>query len=236
MPLICTTCTVSNPDGSVVCVRCGASLGRSTDIAIDPAGSYTVAARPSSDPADRGARRRSGTVAHTAGEDRRVPIDTPPPAAKPASSEPMTIREGFRAATRQPSTHVGGLLPSSDTRSDIVPATAAHVALLGSIRLVVVRGERPGMEYPVLDGRNYIGRSADKPVDIDLDGQEPAERVWASRQHAVVVREAGGLMLEDLNSLNGTFVNRIRVLAGHPKSLTVGDIIQVGTVQLKVVC
>ena len=47
--------------------------------------------------------------------------------------------------------------------------------------------------------------------------------------------EAGQIALEDLNSLNGTFVNRVRVYAGKRYALKNGDVIQIGTVQLKVV-
>src|SRR5262249_1924795 len=102
-------------------------------------------------------------------------------------------------------------------------------------RLVVIRGERPNVAYPILDGRNYVGRCADKPVDIDLDGQEPLERIWTSRQHAAVTWDRGVLLIEDLNSLNGTFVNRSRIHPGHGQVLRPGDVVQIGTVQLRVV-
>ena len=52
-------------------------------------------------------------------------------------------------------------------------------------------------------------------MDIDLDDQEAADRIWSSRQHAVITFENGTLTIEDLNSLNGTFVNRTRVHPGQ---------------------
>jgi len=103
-----------------------------------------------------------------------------------------------------------------------------------TILLRVVRGERLNIAYPVLEGRNLIGRSADKPVDIDLIGQEPDDQVWSSRQHALVTLTPSRLTIEDLNSLNGTFVNRQRIHPGQQRELQVGDIIQIGTVQLRV--
>jgi hypothetical protein len=103
-------------------------------------------------------------------------------------------------------------------------------------KLVVVRGERLGVEFKVLDGKNYIGRAGEQAVDIDLEGQEAYERTWASRQHAVVtLDDQGSLLIEDLNSLNGTFVNRARLHPGQQWVLSAGDVIQVGTVQLRVV-
>jgi hypothetical protein len=101
-------------------------------------------------------------------------------------------------------------------------------------KLRVTRGLRLNAEYPLYDGPNFIGRRDDKPVDVDLDGQEAADRVWSSRQHAVITLGAGTLTIEDLNSLNGTFVNRVRVYPGQKRGLAVNDVVQVGTVQLKV--
>jgi hypothetical protein len=100
-------------------------------------------------------------------------------------------------------------------------------------RLVVLRGLKINVEYPVYEGQNYIGRADEKPVDIDLDDQEPPDRVWSSRQHALIIYENGELSLEDLNSANGTFVNRTRVYPGQKRSLIPNDVIQVGTVQMK---
>jgi hypothetical protein len=100
-------------------------------------------------------------------------------------------------------------------------------------RLVVLRGLKINVEYPVYEGQNYIGRADEKPVDIDLDDQEPPDRVWSSRQHALIIYENGELSLEDLNSANGTFVNRTRVYPGQKRSLVPNDVIQVGTVQMK---
>jgi pSer/pThr/pTyr-binding forkhead associated (FHA) protein len=102
-------------------------------------------------------------------------------------------------------------------------------------RLVVVRGERLNVAYPILPGKNYVGRSADRPVDIDLDGQEPVERIWTSRQHAVLTWDRGAMVIEDLNSLNGTFVNRVRIHPGQRQVLQPGDVVQIGTVQMRVV-
>jgi pSer/pThr/pTyr-binding forkhead associated (FHA) protein len=90
------------------------------------------------------------------------------------------------------------------------------------------------VEYPIYEGPNFIGRADEKPVDIDLDDQEPPDRVWTSRQHACISFEAGLLSIEDLNSANGTYVNRTRVYPGPRRPLAVNDIIQIGTVQLKV--
>jgi pSer/pThr/pTyr-binding forkhead associated (FHA) protein len=42
------------------------------------------------------------------------------------------------------------------------------------------------------------------------------------------------MVIEDLSSANGTYVNRSRVPPGERRALKEGDVIQVGAVQLKV--
>ena len=105
-----------------------------------------------------------------------------------------------------------------------------------TIKLVVQRGLKVGEEYNIFAGENFLGRADEKPVDVDLTFQEPEDRVWCSRQHALVIYDdaTGVLTVEDLNSANGTFVNRERVYPGQPKQLFVGSTVQIGTVHMRV--
>lgn len=113
------------------------------------------------------------------------------------------------------------------------PAAGAKLGADAKPRLVVLRGLKINVEYPIYEGNNFIGRADEKPVDIDLDDQEPPDRVWSSRQHCLIIYENSELNLEDLNSANGTFVNRTRVYPGQKRPLSPNDVIQVGTVQMK---
>ena len=114
------------------------------------------------------------------------------------------------------------------------PAAAGAPLPAGSQpKLVVIRGQKINAEYPVYEGLNFIGRADEKPVDIDLEDQEPPDRIWSSRQHAFITYENGSLTIEDLNSSNGTFVNRARIYPGQKCPLNVGDVVQIGTVQMK---
>jgi hypothetical protein len=117
-----------------------------------------------------------------------------------------------------------------------VPAPApAKLAPGAQPRLKVMRGLKVGFEFALYPEYNYIGRADEKPVDVDLEDQEPPDRVWCSRQHAVIFFDeaAGSITLEDLNSSNGTFVNRNRVYPGEKKALSPNDVIQIGTVHMK---
>ena len=88
---------------------------------------------------------------------------------------------------------------------------------------IIVRsgGGRAGEAYVLEREKLTIGRSPD--ADIFLDD------VTVSRRHAVLVRRGRSFAVEDLGSLNGTFVNRKRVDA---KTLEDGDEVQVGKYKL----
>jgi CheY-like chemotaxis protein len=103
-------------------------------------------------------------------------------------------------------------------------------------KLLVVRGEKCNAEFLIRQGDNYVGRAGEAPVDIDLADQEPPDRVWCSHQHAQITFDGSRMFIEDLNSTNGTYLNREKVYSGsdHRKPLNVNDIIQIGNVQLKV--
>lgn len=102
-------------------------------------------------------------------------------------------------------------------------------------RLVVIRGAKVNMMYPLYDGKNLIGRADQQPVDIDLEIQESSDRIWSSRQHAIIWVESDTFAVEDLKSSNGTFLNEKRVSAGKKVPARMGDVIQIGEVHLKIV-
>jgi hypothetical protein len=151
-----------------------------------------------------------------------------PPMAPPVQVAPPPVQMTPPSApTATPSSVPTSTAPSA--------APAAPLPPDAQPRLLVLRGLKRNIEYPLYEGPNFIGRADEKPVDIDLDDQEPPDRVWSSRQHAVVTFEGGKLLVEDLNSSNGTFVNRTRIYPGQKRELAVNDVIQIGTVQMKVI-
>jgi hypothetical protein len=153
------------------------------------------------------------------------------PAVAAAPPDPVAARMLSAVATIDPAMRVEQTL-AFGRRSAKTPQVASAPARLPRLR--VQRGLKLGVEYPIYEGQNLIGRHDDKPVDIDLMDQEPVNLVWASRQHAVVTYENGILTIEDLHSLNGTFVNRHQVFPGQKRMLVANDILQIGTIQLKV--
>jgi hypothetical protein len=97
-----------------------------------------------------------------------------------------------------------------------------EIAAEGPALVVRSGGGRAGEHFIPQGDRTTIGRSPDN--DIFLDD------VTVSRKHAVVLQSGGELRIEDLGSLNGTFVNRRRIDAAT--RLESGDEVQIGKYRL----
>src|SRR5438046_3012709 len=88
---------------------------------------------------------------------------------------------------------------------------------------LVVRsgGGRAGEVFQIDSERTVVGRSPDCEIFLD--------DVTVSRKHAVLVRRDAAFFVEDLGSLNGTFLNRRRIESGE---LADGDELQIGKYRL----
>src|SRR5919197_3995167 len=86
-------------------------------------------------------------------------------------------------------------------------------------RLIVERapGHTPGMEYDVGEGA-ILGRGDQAEIRL--------EDPFASSRHAKLTRQGGIVVLEDLGSTNGTYLNE-ELLSG-PQPLHQGDRVRIG--------
>jgi hypothetical protein len=235
--MICPVCGAANEDGVLFCEKCKADLEMPAPTPSPQAAMTDPSAAPAEEPIalEPIALEPVGEVSpptafEPAGAAPEPPVVLEPLAQDPTVEQPAirggeTKDEALPAAPAKPKTAVPPPLPASPPAAPVT-----------NPKLVVVRGQRMDQTYPLFAGKNYLGRTDDKPVDIDLEDQESADRIWTSRQHAVITFENGKLTVEDLNSLNGTFVNRTRVHPGQVRELNENDVVQVGTVHLKVVC
>jgi hypothetical protein len=250
----CPFCQFKNEDGALFCEQCKSDLAGAEPLALAQpiAESHVVEAIPMATPMAEAVHVMAETLSHSS-PSIAVPVNdqpleaTPEPIAEPiplahvVTSEPPPVP--LAAETIVGSYHVpsgpmetmaaspvqapSGLFPSTSEPS-VLPAEAQP-------RLLVMRGQKRNVEYPLYEGLNFIGRADEKPVDIDLEDQEPPDRVWCSRQHCLITFQEGKLSIEDLNSANGTFVNRTRIYPGKAQPLNVNDVVQIGNVQLRVV-
>lgn len=91
----------------------------------------------------------------------------------------------------------------------------------GAALVIRTGGGRAGESFSLEGDKITIGRSPDANVFLD--------DVTVSRNHALLVRRRDGLYIDDLGSLNGTYVNRRRI---ESHQLANGDELQIGKYKL----
>ncbi len=101
------------------------------------------------------------------------------------------------------------------------PAALGEDAGMKASLTIQSGGGRAGDSFPLELERTTIGRSPESDVFLD--------DVTVSRRHALVVETDEGYYIDDLDSRNGTFVNRMRI---ESHWIADGDEIQVGRYKL----
>ena len=87
--------------------------------------------------------------------------------------------------------------------------------------LVVRRGSDEGARFPLEQRETTVGRHPDSDVFLD--------DITVSRKHAVFLTEDQVTRVRDAGSLNGTYVNRVRI---DEAPLVSGDEVQIGKFKL----
>jgi len=109
-----------------------------------------------------------------------------------------------------------------DETGELVPVDVGDVvADQGAALVIRAGGGRVGESFPLNADRMTIGRRPDS--DIFLDD------VTVSRDHALLINRGDQWFLDDLGSLNGTYVNRTRI---ESQKLEEGDEVQIGKYKL----
>jgi len=177
-----------------------------------------------------------------------APVEAAAPAAEPAVSAPEAAPVAPAALTC-PSCGAeyaagadfcefcGAVLPGSAAVTPAVtPAEPAKpmpaTSVVALLRLVVAAS---GAELPLPDKAEIIVGRED-PVtgvfpDVDLT-PHGGEEGGVSRRHLKITKRGGEYLAEDLNSTNGTLLNRKRLTPGAAEVLHDGDSLRVGRVQL----
>ncbi len=104
---------------------------------------------------------------------------------------------------------------------ELIPVELDDVVAQGAALVIRSGGGRVGESFPLEGERVSIGRRPDSGVFLD--------DVTVSRDHSLIVRRGGDWHLDDLGSLNGTYVNRRRI---ETQRLEDGDELQVGKYKL----
>ena len=114
----------------------------------------------------------------------------------------------------------------------VAPAAAGGVSrAANAAKLVITRGGTVGKEFPVEQaGETQVGRwdpDGGAFPEVDLTQDDPEAKI--SRKHARIFVQNGTYMLEDVGSLNGTYINRgPRLMPGSPQPIKDGDEVVMG--------
>jgi serine/threonine-protein kinase len=121
-----------------------------------------------------------------------------------------------------------------------VPApTSGGASTAGTAaKLVLTRGGTIGKEFPLeRSGETQVGRwdpDGGAFPEVDLTQDDPEAKI--SRKHARIVVQDGEYYVEDVGSLNGTYINRgPRLMPGSPHVLKDGDEVVMGKTFFKFV-
>jgi len=210
----CNECGYENMDGLDYCDSCGAKLGAAGQPGVaEPAPAPPASDAPTAAIAPAAAQPESQAAAGTAAEQTPAAdaagTQEAAPAVEPAPVEPA---------------------PTPPTGAAAAPAVKAKLKLIRG-------GNRPGQEFPLEEGNNLVGRWDPETgafPEVDLEADDPEAKI--SRKHALIRVVGDKLTIEDIGSLNGTYVNRgTRLTVGTPQDLKNGDEIIIGKTFLRVV-
>ena len=104
---------------------------------------------------------------------------------------------------------------------ELKPVDLEQARTEGATLVIRAGGGRGGETFAVDRDRMGIGRNPEAEVFLD--------DVTVSRNHAMLVRRPDGVYVDDLGSLNGTYVNRRRI---ESHKLADGDELQIGKYKL----
>jgi hypothetical protein len=209
----CGECGYENMDGLDYCDGCGAKLAAAAGSSAGSSAAAPATETPPEPTAESIDSKATPSLAADAKPDGEMPTSEVPKSDAPT----------------------GEIKPEPAPES--APSTTATAGAPFKAKLSVVRGGRKGQEFPLEDGNNLVGRwdpETGSFPEVDLDADDPEAKI--SRKHALIRIDAGKITIEDIGSLNGTYVNRQpRLSPGSPAEIKSGDEVIIGKTFLKLV-
>lgn len=142
--------------------------------------------------------------------------------APAAPARPTAIITKHRAAApSRPKAEKPAQVGEPQAAPTAKPAAEPEAPLAQGPRFILYEGKEVKAEYPVDKDTLVLGRSSECDIMID----DPS----ISRQHARVTVKPDRITIEDLSSLNGTYINDDAIKRGHIED---GDRVSLGSVDL----
>lgn len=193
-----------NPDGSAFCDECGEPLAAPAAVMSAPVSAPApVAGGTMTCPSCGSVNPAGESFCSNCGANLN---------ASPAA-QPVTVPPPVDLA---PPVNVAPAAPVGGTAKVLVEGDNATFDLAGKSDILIGREDAVSNIFP----------------DIDLTPHS-GEEGGVGRRHARIVYSGGQYMIEDLNSINFTFVNKQKIAPRTPTALRDGDEIRLGRVVLR---
>jgi hypothetical protein len=249
MSPFCPQCGIDNPANARFCDQCGAALIPVAPVAAPPpaapmAPAVAVPAVPSSSGSVICPQCGATAIPGEAFCDNcGAPLNAP---IRPASPPVLSYSAGVPAQPAYPAPQPSSYVPPAPAGKQLTPMpVAAPVApgqpsaplptreVLAPSQLIVAAS---GAALPLPSAAQAIIGRGD-PVsnffpDIDLNPYGAIDN-GVGRRHARVFVQGGQVLIEDLDSTNGTLLNSQKLAARQPQPLRDGDQIVVGKLLLR---
>jgi len=250
--IICPSCKTPAPQGAIFCDNCGYDLRTVT--AVDDSnraapGAGALPTPPAYAAADQGQFRATGDLslpkgmivcsgcghANMAGSAfcencgmqlARTPKMPEEAANPPLAPTPPAAELDFLAETLVEEKKASGGAAAGGLQAGSAPSTITG-------RLVILDSQQ---SLPILPGHQVVVIGREDPVsgifpEIDLDPHGGHE-AGVGRKHAQLLIQNGQLFIEDLDSVNGTVVNKQRLEPRKPHPVNSGDELRFGKMVL----
>jgi hypothetical protein len=245
----CPQCGIDNPDNARFCDQCGAALIPVAAAAAQPpappmASAVAAPAVPSS--SGTVVCPQCGTTAipgeafcDNCGAPLNAPVHSAGPPTVPAYNTGVPAQPAYPApqpSSYAPPTPAGKRLPTTPIAPVAPPPPAASApmrSVLAPSQLIVVAS---GVALPLPNtAQAIIGRG--DPVsnffpEIDLNPYGAIDN-GVGRRHIRLFVQGGQMLIEDMDSTNGTLLNSQKLTARQPQPLRDGDQISVGKLLLR---
>ena len=225
----CPSCNSPTPPGAVFCDNCGFDLRIAAPAPVPP--TYQVSDSANGIPCPQCGHENilDAVFCEDCGTKLKRPATPKSPAAPtpPVEAPPAPIAQPEQSAAPPPEA-----VPEQAFQPPVEPEAAA----LASAKRGRFELPQANITLPFPQGKAAFILGREDPVsgvfpEFDLEPYG-AQEDGVGRKHAQITLQGGQVFIEDLNSVNGTMVNRQRIPAKQPHPLQDGDEVRLGKMVL----
>lgn len=142
----------------------------------------------------------------------------------------LPVSEHFKPKPRTSSSSSSSTKTSGESSLSVSPPSPAESPDVSWV--LVIRHRKEVLQEIPLRNELVVGRFSNEtgPVDVDLSSLPGSE--YVSRRHMRIFVQNGHVMVEDLGSTNGVYVNKVRIT--QPTPITPEDKIRIGILVFRI--